>query len=299
MAVFRVEKTRDYTVMANHHLKNRALTLKAKGLLSVILSLPDEWNYTTRGLASICREGVDSIGGALRELEQAGYIVRNQLRDSMGRITDTEYVIYEQPQTPDTPLPDTALPCTANPYTENPYMDKPDTVEPDTEKPVQLNTYRENTIQSKTQKSNTFSQNPYPIKSYPVNPARAGMDEIGTDEMDEYREIVKENIEYSVMRDNYPYDHERLDEIVELIAETLCSKKATICIAGDDYPAESVKMKLLRINSLHIQYVFECLDKNISEIRNIKKYLLAVLFNAPSTMGNYYKSQVNHDMYGS
>ena len=74
MAVFRIEKTRDYTVMANHHLKNRTLTLKAKGLLSVMLSLPEEWNYTTRGLAAICREGVDSIGAALRELEDAGYI---------------------------------------------------------------------------------------------------------------------------------------------------------------------------------------------------------------------------------
>ena len=120
----------------------------------------------------------------------------------------------------------------------------------------------------------------------------------GKDAMDEYREIVKENIEYSVMRDNFPYGHERLDEIVELMVETLCSQKATICVAGDDYPAASVKMKMLRINSLHIQYVFECLDKNTSEIRNIKKYLLAVLFNAPSTMGSYYKAQVNYDMYG-
>ena len=80
MAVFRVERTRDYTVMSNHHLKNTALTLKAKGLLSIILSLPDEWNYTTRGLAAICKEGVDAIGKALKELETAGYIIRHQLR---------------------------------------------------------------------------------------------------------------------------------------------------------------------------------------------------------------------------
>lgn len=80
MAVFRIERTRDYTVMSNHHLKDTALSLKAKGLLSMMLSLPDEWNYTTRGLAAICKEGVDAIGGALRELEKAGYIVRRQLR---------------------------------------------------------------------------------------------------------------------------------------------------------------------------------------------------------------------------
>ena len=93
MAVFRIERTRDYTVMSNHHLRNANLSLKAKGLLSMMLSLPEDWNYTTRGLAKICKEGVDAIGAALRELEAAGYIVRHKLRDRQGRISDTEYVI--------------------------------------------------------------------------------------------------------------------------------------------------------------------------------------------------------------
>ena len=138
MAVFRIERTRDYTVMSNHHLRNANLSLKAKGLLSMMLSLPEDWNYTTRGLAKICKEGVDAIGAALRELEAAGYIVRHKLRDRQGRISDTEYVIYEQPQLrkPDTDSPDT----------ENPYMDKPDT-----EKPAELN----------IEKSNTQKQNIY------------------------------------------------------------------------------------------------------------------------------------------
>ena len=118
MAVFRIERTRDYTVMSNHHLRNANLSLKAKGLLSMILSLPEEWNYTTRGLASICKEGVDAIGSALKELETAGYIVRRQLRGTNGRITDTEYVIYEQPQ------PDMSQPYPASPDTENPDMVK-------------------------------------------------------------------------------------------------------------------------------------------------------------------------------
>ena len=92
------------------------------------LPLPEDWNYTTRGLAKICKEGVDAIGAALRELEGAGYIVRHQRRDKSGRITDTEYVIYEQPQ------PDMSHPDTASPDTENPDM-----VKPDTEKPAELN----------------------------------------------------------------------------------------------------------------------------------------------------------------
>ena len=100
MAVFRVERTRDYTVMCNHHLKDSNLSLKAKGLLSMMLSLPDEWNYTTRGLAAICKEGVDAIGKTLKELELAGYIIRRQLRGKDGRISDTEYTIFEKPRKP-------------------------------------------------------------------------------------------------------------------------------------------------------------------------------------------------------
>ncbi len=99
MAVFRIEKTRDYTVMSNHHLRNAGLSLKSKELLSIMLSLPEDWNYTTRGLAKICKEGTDSIGSTLKKLERAGYIVRNRLRDSKGKIVDVKYVIYETPIT--------------------------------------------------------------------------------------------------------------------------------------------------------------------------------------------------------
>ena len=137
MAVYRVQRTRDYTVMSNYHLKDKGLTLKSKGLLSMILSLPEEWNYTTRGLASICKEGVDAIGSALKELETAGYIVRRQLRGANGRITDTEYIIYEQPQ----PKKLDMLPSdVVSPDTENPDM-----VKPDTEKPAKLNIEKSNT----------------------------------------------------------------------------------------------------------------------------------------------------------
>ena len=125
MAVFRIERTRDYTVMSNHHLRNGKLSLKAKGLLSMMLSLPEDWNYTTRGLAKICKEGTDSIGSALKELERAGYIVRNRLRDSKGKIVDVEYVIYETPHPPDTGQPCEDEPDTACPDTENPDMDTP------------------------------------------------------------------------------------------------------------------------------------------------------------------------------
>ena len=285
MAVFRVEKTRDYTVMANHHLRNMELSLKAKGLLSLMLSLPEEWDYTTKGLSRICKDGVDSICAGVRELEEQGYVVRERIRNPNGQLGAIEYTILEQPQEPKREKPERENPVQANPVLDDPVLGKPEQ-----ENPAQLNTYRTNKDESKT-----LSTNPYPINSYPINPIT---DQMGMDGIDVYREIIKENIEYDIMKDNFPYDRERLDEIVELMSETLASKKATFCIAGDTYPASTVKFKLLRINSLHIQYVFECLDKNTTEVRNIKKYLLATLFNAPSTMGSYYKAQVNHDMYG-
>ena len=98
MAVFRVQKTQNYTIMSNHHLRNKALSLKAKGLLSLMLSLPEDWDYTTRGLASICKEGVDSVCATVRELEAAGYIIRRRIRDKNGQMRGMEYTVLDQPQ---------------------------------------------------------------------------------------------------------------------------------------------------------------------------------------------------------
>ena len=292
MAVFRIERTRDYTVMSNHHLRNRALSLKAKGLLSMMLSLPDDWNYTTRGLAKICKEGVDAIGGALRELEGAGYIVRHQLRDRQGRISDTEYVIYEQPQLPETPGPDTAGPDTDSPDTENPYLDKPDT-----EKPAELNIEKSNTQKSKTDPSSTDSI-PFRGTAAARPPERKGRDAMSMEEMQNYRELILENIEYDHLRRQFATYREDLDEIVELIVETVCARRKTTRIAGADFPHEVVRSRFLKLDSGHIEFVMECMHKNTTEVRNMKQYLLTVLFNAPTTMNNHYTAQVNHDMYG-
>ena len=291
MAVFRIERTRDYTVMSNHHLRNRALSLKAKGLLSMMLSLPDDWNYTTRGLAKICKEGVDAIGGALRELEGAGYIVRHQLRDRQGRISDTEYVIYEQPQLPETPGPDTAGPDTDSPDTENPYLDKPDT-----EKPAELNIEKSNTQKSITHGSSTDSI-PFREPAAAQLPERKGRDAMSMEEMQNYRELILDNIEYDHLCREFATYREDLDEIVELIVETVCARRKTTRIAGADFPHEVVRSRFLKLDSSHIEFVMECLHNNTTEVRNMKQYLLTVLFNAPTTMSNHYTSQVNHDMY--
>lgn len=270
MAVFRVQKTRDYTIMANHHLRNRHLSLKAKGLLSMILSLPEDWNYTTRGLAAICKEGVDSIGAALKELETAGYILRNRLRDGKGRITDTEYVIFEQPH------PHATVPYPASPYTENPDM-----VKPDTEKPAQSNI---DSVIPKREK--TEGQNIHPS----IHP-----DE---DEMERCRDDVRWQIEYDALLEDDKLNQRQLDEIVELITETLCTTKPVISLRGEDYPAEVVRSRLKKLTAEHIEYVLSSLRRTNSHVHNMRQYLLTALYNAPTTMESQQKADFNYQYYG-
>ena len=280
MAVFRIERTRDYTVMSNHHLRNGKLSLKAKGLLSMMLSLPEDWNYTTRGLAAICKEGVDAIGGALRELETAGYIVRHQLRDRQGRISDTEYVIYEQPQpkNPDTPQPDTA-----SPDTENPYLDNPDTEAPDTDNPAQLNTKKSNTQKSNTDLSSTHSF---------FLPAADGM----TDGFEKKAEI-REQIEYDILCQQY--DRMQLDELVEIMLEVAMNRSPTVKIGRDaEYPTGFVQQRFEKITSMHIEKVMDGIRENTTRVWNTKAYLMAALFNSVSTIDNHYAMLVNHDFHG-
>ena len=284
MAVFRIERTRDYTVMSNHHLKDTALSLKAKGLLSMMLSLPDEWNYTTRGLAAICKEGVDAIGGALRELEKAGYIVRRQLRGPGGRISDTEYTIYEKPcpgaeEPPEEPGPDTTPPDTAFPY-----LVEPDMVEPSTEKPAELNTKRSNTKKSNTHRANTHSFLP------PTPPAE------GRTDVYEKREEIREQIEYDLICTSI--NRAQVDEFVEIMLEVAMTRSPTIKIGRDaEYPTAFVQQRFEQITSSHIEKVLDGISENTTRVWNTKAYLLAALFNAPSSTDNHYTLLVNHDFH--
>lgn len=286
MAVCRVEKNRNYTTMSNYHLRDPNLSNKARGLLSTMLSLPDTWDYTTRGLAKICKDGVDGITAQLKELEQYGYLIRHRIRDSNGRIVDMEYVIYERPHT-------------ASPDTEKPYMVKPDMALPRLETPAQINIDKTSKEESITDLSNTHSILSDKTRPSVLAALEAKRKEADYRDMDEYREIIKENIDYDILASDMPYDQDRLEEILELIVETVCSTKKYIRVAGTDYPAEVVRSRLLKLDAGHIQFVFDCLKENTTKIRNIKQYLLTTLYNAPTTIGNYYSALVQHDMYGS
>ena len=282
MAVFRIDKTRDYTVMSNHHLRNTELSLKAKGLLSLMLSLPDNWDYTTKGLARICKDGVDSICAAVRELEEHGYVIRERVRGANGQLGSIEYTILEQPAEPS---PERENPVQVKPILENPVLGKPEQ-----EIPAQSNKDKSNTVLSITEQSNPIRSNP------PAPEGRNGTD--GMEAREIYREIVYGNIEYDILREDNTVNRDQLDEIAELIVDTVCSARKTIRIAGDDYPAEVVKSRFLKLDSSHVQYVIDCMKNNTTYVRNIKKYLLAALYNAPATINNYYSSLVQHDLYG-
>jgi len=298
MAVFRIEKTQNYTIMSNHHLRNESLSLKAKGLLSQMLSLPENWDYTLAGLSRINREKVDAIREAIRELEKAGYITRSRVRDEKGRLQGADYIIHEMPQALTKPGP-VAIPA-LSPMLDFPILDNPTLENPTLENPTQINKeYIEIKDLINTELSRTDS---IPIPSPPPSPStrgqKPGRDGLEAKDMrtvEAYREIILENIEYPYLLERHKFSRDRIDEIVDLMLETVCSARKTIRVAGDDYPAEFVRSKFLKLDMEHIDFVLDCLQKNTTEIRNIKKYLLAALFNASSTISNYYAALVSHD----
>ena len=276
MSVYRVNKTRDFTVMGNTHLRDKNLSLKAVGLLSKMLSFNDGWKFSTRGLAAICKEGPDAILSALKELEQNGYLVRHRGRDSKGRLVTTEFDIFESPQA--------GLPRRENPHRENPDVDSPDVENPHRDNPSQINT-----IQVTNQERNTLSKNNQSINL-------DGMDRM--DERSEYAELIRENLDYDILSQDPKFDKDRVQEIMNIMLDVVCSTAPTIRINGEDMPQQVVKSRILKLNSSHIEYVLEAMNKNPSDIRNIRAYLLTALYNASLTIDNYYSALVNHDFYG-
>ena len=276
MAVYRVNKTRGYTVMANFHLRDKNLSLKAVGLLSKMLSFNDGWKFSTRGLASICKEGPDAILSALRELESCGYLVRHRQRDAKGRMSNTVFEIYEEPQP--------VSPRTENPHMENPDMDNPDMDKPHKDIPAQRNTEQEITQEEKTNLSNYQSIN------------LDGMD--GIDMRSRYEELIRDNLELDILAQNSRLDMDRISEMVEIMLDVVCSTKPSIRINGEDMPQQVVKSRFLKLNSSHIEYILDAMRDCPSDIRNIRAYMLTVLYNASLTIDNYYSALVNRDMYG-
>ena len=273
---FGVHKYEGYTMMQNHHLRNKGLSLKAVGLLSKILSLPPDWDYSLRGLATLNTDGIDGIRSAMKELEDYGYVVRTQCRDENGRMSKSRYEVYEIPQP--------RKPTSENPTTVNPTTVSPITGNPATEIPTQINTN-----QVITQEINHSGNNYQSIN----------LD--GMDRMDlraRYEEIIRENLELDILSQDSRFDIARVREIMDIMLDAVCSTAPTIRINGEDMPQQVVKSRFLKLNSSHIEYVLHAMDECPSDIRNIRAYMLTTLYNASLTMDNYYSALVNHDLYG-
>ena len=276
MAVYRVNKNRSYTVMANYHLRDKKLSLKAVGLLSKMLSFNDGWQFSTKGLSMICKEGPDAVLAALRELEDHGYLVRHRQRDSKGRISNTVFEIYERPQ----PIP----PHGEKPHMENPDVDNPHMEKPHGENPAQLNTNQVINNQRNNNLNNYQSIN------------LDGMDRM--DEREQYRELIRDNLEIDILSKDRRYDLDRINELVEIMLDAVCSTSPTIRINGEDMPQPVVKSRFLKLDSGHIDYVLQAMNDCPSDIRNIRAYLLTALYNASLTIDNYYSARVNYDFHG-
>lgn len=236
--VFRVKKTKNYTVMSNYHLRDTRISLKAKGLLSQMLSLPEDWNYTAKGLASINKEHFNTIRAVILELEKAGYIVRRQKREKSGEWNRMEYDIYEIPQITGEDTPELEV-----------------------------------------------SETPPPLE------AETDAPELDADTLNRYRQELRENINYDLLWREHDADMEILNGYVELMAE-VCAGKSPIRVNGREIDPEEAERRFLSLDMNHILYVMECLRDRTREIRNMRAYTLAALFNAPTTMNQYYESKV-------
>ena len=278
MAVFRIDKTRDYTVMSNFHLRDKRLSLKAKGLLSQMLSLPEDWDYTLTGLSYINRESKDAVRSAVNELERCGYIERRQTTDERGKFSVNEYVIHESPvemEAEDAPSLD-------DPSSENPTTGNPATENPSPEKPTQINIYKQNTQKQNTDRSNTHSFFPSETQD-------------GPKDGQEMRAEIHRQIEYDHIVT--PFNRAQVDELVEIMLEVSMNRSPTIRIGRDgEYPTSFVRDRFRKLTSEHIEKVLDGIKENTTRVYNTKAYLMAALFNAVSTLDSHYMMLVNHDL---
>lgn len=326
--VFRVEKNGNFTVMSNIHLKDRKLSLKAKGLLSVILSLPPEWDYTVKGLAKIVADGVDSVRTAVKELESFGYITRRQTRDELGKMSQNEYHVYENPkQNPDFEQPDNVQ------YTEQTNVQNSEqynsyTKQTNVQNAEQYNSYTEQTNgnfkqsyedyeQPKSSKSekadNIFLASPLtenPLTEIPstaerttdtyynilntkksnpqssITHSRASQNfmekwterrnDRGNEDRENFISLICWNIEFDSFAEK-----EKVSELVKLMADVAFLRRKTVHINGGEVTVEEVRKRFLELRKEHIEQVLTTLAINANSIRNLRAYLITLLYNAP------------------
>ena len=267
MSTFRVNKNVNYTVMSNYHLQDKKLSLKAKGLLSYMLSLPDDWDYSLKGLATGCKDGIDSVRSAVHELEDGGYLCRSKARNARGRIIDYNYEVFELPQKER--IEKRPAPVPNSPSSENPMSDFPTL-----ENPTQQNTNKQNTKRQSTNLSGQTAET-------------EDFDQMATRVRAEFRE----KLEIDILAKRYA--PEMLQELLDNIVEMYCCPLRTQYIGKQAQTTKAIRLRLDKLTSQHVEYIFDVMANTTQPIKNIMAYLRTTILNAPTTMEHYYQAQGN------
>ena len=284
MSTFRVNKNVNYTVMSNHHLQDRRLSLKAKGLLSYMLSLPDDWDYSLKGLTIGCKDGLDSVRTAVLELEEHGYVRRQKVRNAKGQIIDYDYQVYESP-VEDAPAVPGKEGGPSNPSASkspksrmkpcsSPFLDFPNLAEPNLEKATQQNTNKQNTKRQSTNLSGPTGES-------------ADFDQMEA----QVREEFRERLEIDTLAQRYAPD--KLEELLDNIVEMYCCPRQTQYVGKQPQTTKAIRLRLDKLTSQHVEYIFDVMSNTTQPIKNIMAYLRTTILNAPTTMEHYYQAQGN------
>lgn len=312
--VFRVEKNKNYTTISNHHLQDRNLSLKAKGLLTLILSLPPDWDMTLKGLVSLSGDGVDSVRSGIQELEKAGYLRRSRSRNNLGQLLCTEYTIYEHAVTENV-ASEAEIDDNLNIiYSEESHIGKSDVDKNTTEKIENSQIGFSNIGKPYIGKSNTIKYldnkdtnniNNYPYQSTYSSKLCREPKENSIDEMEKaqtlyeerkaYEEIIKQNIAYDLLSEQKETSRDFLDLCVQVMVDAVTSNKPYIKIKGQDIPKEAVKSVLLKLDDENISYVDMCLSESKTAIKNMQSYILTALYCSQHGGDTYFNQLVKHD----
>lgn len=323
--VFRVEKNKNYTTISNHHLQDRNLSLKAKGLLTLILSLPPDWDMTLKGLVSLSGDGVDSVRSGIQELEKAGYLRRSRSRNNLGQLLCTEYTIYEHAVTENV-ASETEIDDNLNiiynkeshigksDVDKNSQIGKSDVDKNTTEKIENSQIGFSNIGKPYIGKSNTSkylnNKDTYNINNYPYQstyssklcrePKENPIDEMEKaqtlyEERKAYEEIIKQNIAYDLLTEQKEISRDFLDLCIQVMVDAVTSNKPYIKIKGQDIPKEAVKSVLLKLDEENISYVDMCLSESKTAIKNMQSYILTALYCSQHGGDTYFNQLVKHD----
>ncbi len=256
MSFVKVVKNGNYTVIANHCFQNQKLSNKARGLLCTMLSLPPKWDFTVEGLSHICKDGQAGIRTQLDELEKHGYLVRKRVRNELGQLKDTDYIIYE-------------VPLDESPKCENPTLGNPILENPMLGNPTEVNQTQLNTNKSIPNKENTYLINPQSIKK-----------EWWMADYDVCLAYLYDKIDIEYFKESL---RETVKEIIGYMADAFISELPTQRINGEDISRNRLFTKLLIVREETIEAVIYNFRNLKEEIKNHRNYILTALYNAASS----------------